>query len=448
MRVAIVGAGYVGLVTGACLADQGHDIICVDVVQRKVDQINAGEPPIYEAGLEPMLKRVVVAGKLRATTALDQAVIDSELTIIAVGTPFDGNQIDLRYIRQASEQIGTALASRPDYHAVIVKSTVVPGTTEDVVLPLLEQHSGKKVGRDFGVGMNPEFLKEGEGIADFMDPDRIIMGGIDDRTCDLLDALYACFPDAEKLRTTPRTAEMIKYAANSLLASLISFSNEIGNLCSSIGMIDVRDVLRGVCLDKRFSPILSDGTRITPAMSSYLEAGCGFGGSCFPKDVKALIEYGERQHASMQMLRSVIDINNDQPNRLIELIQKHYPVVEDKRIAVLGLAFKPGTDDVRESPALTLIRQLRLKKARLRVFDPVAMHTGRDELGDDGIEFTRSIDTCIDGAEVVVVVTRWPEFNRLPDLLAASGATPLVIDGRRMFNPDALARYEGIGLTR
>lgn len=446
MKVSIVGTGYVGLVSGVCLADKGHDVVCIDVVQEKVDRINAGDPPIYELDLEPMLKSLVAGGKLRATTDLEAAVLDSDLSMIAVGTPFDGEQIDLRYIRQVSEQIGAALAKKNGYHVVIVKSTVVPGTTEEVVLPLLEKHSGKKAGVDFGVGMNPEFLKEGEAIADFQEPDRIVLGGIDDRTIDALDSLYDCFPDAEKVRTSPRTAEMIKYAANSLLATLISFSNEIGNLCAAVGNVDVVDVLRGVCLDKRFSPILGDGSRIKPAMTTYVEAGCGFGGSCFPKDVKALIEYGERKHSSMQLLRSVIDINHDQPNRLLGLIDRHFDDLAGRKVAVLGIAFKPGTDDVRESPALTLINALRRRSARVSAFDPIAIETGKAELGTEGIEYAANIAECIDGADVVVLVTRWPEFAEVPAMLRASGANPLVVDGRRMIAKDSVPQYEGIGL--
>lgn len=447
MKVSIVGTGYVGLVSGVCLADKGHDVVCIDVLPEKVARINAGDPPIYEIDLEPMLKRLVSDGKLRATTELEDAVINSDLSMIAVGTPFDGEQIDLTYIKQVSEQIGKALAKKDGYHVVIVKSTVVPGTTEDVVLPLLEQHSGKKAGKDFGVGMNPEFLKEGEAIADFMEPDRIVLGGIDERTRDVLGELYACFPDTDKVRTSPRTAEMIKYAANSLLATLISFSNEIGNLCAQVGNVDVVEVLKGVCLDKRFSPIMGDGSRVTPSMTTYVEAGCGFGGSCFPKDVKALIEYGERKNSSMQLLRSVININADQPNRLIELIEKHYPNVKDKRVAVLGIAFKPGTDDVRESPSLTLVRELRNKGASISAFDPIAMETGREELGSEGITYAETMDQCIEGADVIVVATSWPQFRELPQMLQASGAKPLVVDGRRMFSASQLPSYEGIGLS-
>lgn len=447
MRVSIVGTGYVGLVSGVCLADKDHDVVCIDVLPEKVARINAGDPPIYEVGLEPMLKRLVAAGKLKATTDLETSVINSDLSMIAVGTPFDGEQIDLKYIRQVSEQIGKAIAKKDSYHVVIVKSTVVPGTTEDVVLPLLELHSGKKAGKDFGVGMNPEFLKEGEAITDFMEPDRIVLGGIDDRTRDTLGQLYDCFPDTDKMRTSPRTAEMIKYAANSLLATLISFSNEIGNLCSQVGNVDVVEVLKGVCLDKRFSPIMADGSRVTPSMTTYVEAGCGFGGSCFPKDVKALIEYGERKNSSMKLLRSVIDINDDQPRRLIELIEKHHPDVSGKQIAVLGIAFKPGTDDVRESPSLTLVRELRSKGAKITAFDPIAIETGREELGSEGIVYAESVEQCVAGAQVVVVATSWPEFKQLPQLLEAAEAQPLVVDGRRMFAAGELPVYEGIGLS-
>lgn len=446
MKVSVVGTGYVGLVSGVCLASKGHDVTCIDVIQSKVDQINAGDPPIYELGLEAMLKDLVASGKVRATTELESAVVNSDLSLIAVGTPFDGSAIDLKYIRQVSEDIGKALAKKDGYHVVIVKSTVVPGTTEDVVLPILEEFSGKKAGVDFGVGMNPEFLKEGEAIADFMEPDRIVLGGIDEQTIDKLDELYHCFPDTDKVRTSPRTAEMIKYAANSLLATLISFSNEIANLCTKVGNVDVVDVLRGVCLDKRFSPIMEDGRRVTPSMVTYVEAGCGFGGSCFPKDVKALIEFGERKESSMQLLRSVIDINLDQPNRLIELIKRHHDTVSGLKVGVLGIAFKPGTDDVRESPSLTLIRQLRDNGAVVSAFDPIAIETGREELGDDRITYTDSMETCIQDADVVVLVTRWPEFARLPELISKMPSQPLVVDGRRMINKSEVPAYEGVGL--
>ena len=234
MKISIIGTGYVGLVTGACLAEKGHRVTCVDIDTHRVAALNRAEAPIFEAGLEELLRRNV--GKtLSATTDLAQAVVDSELTLIAVGTPFNGAEIDLTYVLGAARQIGEALKRKGSYHAVIVKSTVVPGTTLRHVLPALEAASGKKAGQDFGVGMNPEFLSEGEAVNDFLFPDRIVLGGIDGRTLDLLEAVYAPFGDAPRLRTNPGTAEMIKYASNSLLATLISFTNELANLGAALG---------------------------------------------------------------------------------------------------------------------------------------------------------------------------------------------------------------------
>ena len=235
MRISIVGTGYVGLVSGACLADKGHHVICVDIDSTKVDMINRAEPPIYEDGL-PELLQANVGKTLFATVNLHEVVMDSEISLITVGTPFDGNEIDLKYIKMVSREIGEVLKEKDDYHVVVVKSTVVPGTTEDVVLPIIEAGSGKKAGVDFGLGMNPEFLREGQAISDFMYPDRIVMGAIDERSLAAQQEMYAVYEGVDKVATTPKTAEMIKYTANSLLATMISFSNEIGNLCPRGGL--------------------------------------------------------------------------------------------------------------------------------------------------------------------------------------------------------------------
>lgn len=443
MKVSVVGTGYVGLVSGVCLAHVGHEVTCIDLDQEKVDRINRGEPPIYERGLEELLQGLVGKG-LSATTDFDRAVRDSELSLIAVGTPFDGQEIDLTYIRQVARQIGEVLKTKPGYHTVIVKSTVVPGTTEEVVLPILEEASGKRAGVDFGVGMNPEFLKEGEAIEDFMYPDRIVLGGIDARSIDALDALYGAFPDTDKIRTSPRTAEMIKYTANSLLATLISFSNEIGNLCSAIGGVDVTEVMEGVHLDKRFSPILDSG-RVRPSSLSYIEAGCGFGGSCFPKDVKALITYGQDKDQPMSVLKSVIETNQAQPARMIEMAKRHYPSLAGRKVALLGLAFKPGTDDIRESASLAVIGQLRAEGAEITAFDPIAQHETEKHLGAGAIAYAETVEDCVAGAEIVMLMTSWPEFADLPARLA--GSDTLLIDGRRMIPAGAVPRYEGIGLS-
>lgn len=443
MRVSVVGTGYVGLVSGVCLSEKGHQVTCVDVDQTKVDKINKGIPPIYEVGLEELLQKNI-GQNLKATTDLRDAVLNTDLSLIAVGTPFDGNEIDLKYIRMVAEQIGTILKEKDGYHVVVVKSTVVPGTTDGVVLPILEQASGKKAGVDFGVGMNPEFLKEGEAIVDFMYPDRIVLGGIDERSRDVLAELYAMFDTVDQIRTSTKTAEMIKYAANSLLATLISFSNEIGNLCAAVG-VDTVEAMHGVHLDKRFTPILESGERVYPVSITYLASGCGFGGSCFPKDVKALIAYGEKMGNSMQLLQSVIDINAVQPYRMIELLKKHYPSLEGVKVAVLGMAFKPGTDDIRESPSLPVTRQLLDEKAIVSAYDPIARHEA-EKVFPEGVAFTDELEAAIADVDAILLMTRWQHFEKLPELVGGRDPQPLVVDGRRMLDKTAFARYEGIGL--
>ncbi len=445
MKISIIGTGYVGLVSGVCLAEKGHDVTCVDIDQSKVDRINAGQSPIHEKGLDELLAKCCGVN-FRATTDLRAAVLDSEISMIAVGTPFDGDEIDLQYIRAAASQIGAALKDKPSYHVVLVKSTVVPGTTSDVVLPLVEEASGKKAGPDFGVGMNPEFLREGEAVQDFLFPDRIVLGGHDERTLDVLEQLYQPFSNVDQLRTDPRTAEMIKYTANSLLATMISFSNEIGNLCASIPNVDVTQVMRGVHLDKRLSPILADGTRIKPSFTTYLEAGCGFGGSCFPKDVKALIAHGRKLGRGMSLLDAVVKVNLAQPDTVLDLLSRHFSDLDGVNVTVLGVAFKPGTDDIRESPALPIIRELLARKAKVKAFDPVARAEAEKYFGAGALDYADSLEDAVDGAQAVLLLTRWPEFERLPEVFAGRSEQPVLIDGRRVVAKDSVERYEGIGI--
>lgn len=446
MNISVIGTGYVGLVSGVCLAEKGLNVICVDIDRDKVDKINSGKSPIHEKHLDNLLKKQV-GQRFAATTDLEQAIDDTELSLIAVGTPFDGDKIDLSYIRKVSEDVGKVLSKKNGYHVVVVKSTVVPGTTDEVVLPLLEKHSGKKAGTGFGVGMNPEFLREGEAVEDFMSPDRIVIGGIDDRTVEMMQSLYEVFPDVEKVACNNRTAEMIKYTANSLLATLISFSNEIGNLCSSIKDVDVLDVMKGVHLDKRFSPILENGERIRPGMISYLAAGCGFGGSCFPKDVKALVAHGKNAGQTMQLLDSVIQINEKQPQQVISILERHYPELENKKIAVLGLAFKPGTDDMRESPSIPIVNYLKAKKASISTFDPVASDEAKKIFGNGQVHYSEKLEDAVSGADAVILLTSWDDFKSIDELISKERPEPLFIDGRRMLSKEKFSRYEGIGLS-
>lgn len=444
-RISVIGTGYVGLVSGACFAQIGHSCTCVDVDAEKVARINRGETPIHEAGLEPLLRRHV-GGRLTATNDLRRAVLESDITFIAVGTPFDGQRIDLGFIREAARQIGEALREKSSYHVVVVKSTVVPGTTDDVVRPALEQASGKRAGRDFGVGMNPEFLTEGVAVDDFMRPDRIVLGGLDERSIALQREVYAQFTGVPVIATNNKTAEMIKYASNSVLATMISFSNEFANLCATLGDVDVADVMTGVHAARYFTSMLEDGRRVRAPITSFLWAGCGYGGSCLPKDTKALVAHGAAHGEPMPLLEAVIRTNAQQPARLVGLLEKRIPSLAGARVAVLGLAFKPDTDDVRESPAFPVIRELLARGARVTGYDPVAGATARATLPAE-VSIAPSLEAALEGAAAVVLVTAWDEFLRLPELLAATGARPVVVDGRRILDKSRIERYEGIGLS-
>lgn len=443
MRISVIGTGYVGLVSGACFAETGHECICVDVDALKVDRINRGEPPIHENGLEALLRRHV-GTRLKATTDLRAAVLDSDLTLIAVGTPFDGTRIDLSFIREAARQVGVALRDKAAYHVVVVKSTVVPGTTDEVVLTELEKASGKRAGVDFGVGMNPEFLTEGTAVDDFMRPDRIVLGGIDARTIDIQRKIYASFADTPTLATNNKTAEMIKYTSNSVLATMISFSNEIGNLCSALGGVDVADVMQGVHMARYFTSTLPGGERVKAPISSFLWAGCGYGGSCLPKDTKALSAHGAAHGAPMPLLDAVIETNLRQPARMLAKLQAHFPSLQGVRVAVLGLAFKEDTDDMRESPAIPIIRMLVEQGALVTAYDPIATGAARPLLPGT-VAFADSLAAGVADAQAVMLITRWEEFQQLPALLKGRAAAPLVVDGRRMLAPDAFERYDGIG---
>lgn len=452
MRIAIIGTGYVGLVTAACFATRGHQVLCVDLDAERVAAINSGRPPFFEAGLDELLEQTV-PDRLVATLDLPHAVRSSEVTLIAVGTPFSGSAIDLGQVREAARQVGEALRDQDGYHLVIVKSTVLPGTTDSLVLPILEEASGKRAGVDFGLGMNPEFLREGQAVEDFMVPDRIVMGGIDDRSREIQEQLYSGFACPDVMRTGNTTAEATKYASNALLATLISFSNEIANLCSTLPGVDAEQVMQGVLLDKRWSPIvelpLNIGDRLRPGILSYLAAGCGFGGSCLPKDVRSLIAFGESQDSNMDLLRSTIAINERQPGRLIRRIEQRGIDFRDLKVALLGLAFKPGTSDIRETPALPVLRALLDRGSQVDAWDPAACEPFRDVLEEkerQSVTFHDELELAVDGADVLILMTSWPDLQGLPALLAGVSPPPLVVDGRRMLDPSSVERYDGIGL--
>jgi len=427
MKISIIGTGYVGLCTGAGFASLGHEVICVDISQEKVDMINSGKPPIYEKGLEEMLKQCIKNKTIKATTDLGYAVLNSQVSFIAVGTPSEKDgSIDLNYIKQVSADIGKAIKKK-NGHIIVVKSTVLPETTGSVVIPLLEKNSAKRAGSDFGVCMNPEFLREGMALEDFLHPDRIVIGEYDKESGDVLEKLYKDFK-APILRSDLKTAEMIKYASNSFLATKVSFINEIGNICKRLG-IDVYDVAKGMAYDKRISPL-------------FLQAGCGFGGSCFKKDLMALISKAVELNYEARILNSAIETNSLQPMKIIELLEKRLKDLKNKNIAVLGLAFKPETDDIRDTPAIDIIRALLEKGAVINAYDPKAEENMRKIFPD--INYCEDAGKALKDSDACLILTEWQEFKNLSDKDFDAMREKIVIEGRKVLNPDMVTDFEGI----
>lgn len=442
MKISIVGTGYVGLITGISLATFGNQVVCIDEDQKKILKINNGESPFYEPNINQLLKKVIKLGIFSATGNLSEGVAGSDVIIIAVGTPTTKNKIDLSYIKKASIQIGKALGKTKKYQVIAVKSTVLPGVTEKIVKPLIEKYSKKNIG-EFGLCMNPEFLREGSALNDALNPDRIVIGQIDEKSGKEFVKIYTRIT-TPKIFTNLQTAEMTKYAANALFATLISYANEIARISETIGKTDVTDVWKGVHLDRRLSPIYAK-KRIRPGVLNFILSGCGYGGSCFPKDTKALINFAEEQGIHSQLLKSVVDINKTQPHRVILLLKKALREnLKDKRIAVLGLSFKPDTEDTRESPALLIVEELISEGAKVISHDPMAQWKD--------IPKANTVREAIKDADAVVVVTAWDEYVKLsPRFFKQNMKNPIVIDARRIYEKNSFLsagiKYSGIGLS-
>ena len=391
-RITVLGVGYVGLVTGACFADLGNQVICLDVIPEKIEKLKRGELPIYEPGLEEMVQRNAAAGRLTFTTEYAEAISNAEFIFVAVGTPsgVDG-EADLKYIRSAVENIAAHLKS---YAIIVNRSTVPVGTGDSTAQTLIER--GKKQGVDFQVVSNPEFTREGSAVYDFLNPDRVVLGSVDLHAAEAVADLYRVFTKNLML-TDLRTAEMIKYASNAFLAMKISFINEIASICEKLGA-DVKLVAQGMGMDARIG-------------AAFLNAGLGYGGSCFPKDVKALTYMAEVNGLHPQLLRAVMDINRDQRRRVILHLRELLGNLRGKTIGLLGLAFKPNTDDIREAAAIDLAHMLSNEGANLRAYDPVAMDNAHQIL--DGVKFCNDAYQVAAGADAVVLVTEWNEFRQL-----------------------------------
>ena len=450
MKISIVGTGYVGLVTGLSLANFGHEVVCIDSDKNKISKINKSKSPFYEPGINELLEKVLYKKTFSVTENLEKSVLESDVIIIAVGTPTLNNKIDLSFVKKAAQQIGKALTKSKKYQVVAVKSTVLPGVTEETVKPILEKYSNKIVG-SFGICMNPEFLREGNALEDALQPDRIVIGQIDEKSGKEFAKIYSKL-SCPKIFTNLWTAELIKYTANSLFATLISFANEISRISESTNKVDVVDVWKGVHLDKRLSLYVGK-KQIRPGMLSYIFSGCGFGGSCFPKDIKALAGFAKMQKVDAKLIESVININKTQPHRLILHLKKAVGNdLKGKKIAVLGLAFKANTDDIRESAAFPVIEELILEKAKVVCHDPMVYKDSiPKQLANLNIALAKTVDEAVKNSEAVILTTGWDEYIKLtPKFFKQNMKKAVVIDGRRIYDKNLFASngviYKGIGL--
>jgi len=431
MKICMVGTGYVGLVTGACFAENGNDVICIDNNKKKIEQMQRGKPPIYEPGLDEMVKRNRREGRLKFTTNLKDAIKESVIIFITVGTPpHEDGSADLTHVLSVARKIGQAMN---DYKVVVTKSTVPVGTTEKV-REIIRQETDVP----FDVASNPEFLKEGAAIEDFMRPDRVLVGVDNPNVAELMKELYAPFVRTGKpiLIMDIRSSELTKYASNAMLATRISFMNEMANLCEKLGA-DISLLRKGIGSDPRIGP-------------SFLFPGVGYGGSCFPKDVRAIIKTAEEKGYELLILRDVERVNQRQKNILAEKVIKRFgKTLKGKIFALWGLSFKPNTDDMREAPSIVIINRLMKLGAKIKAYDPVAINEAKKVFGGKVVYGKRGYE-ILKGADALVIVTEWnefrePDFDKIKRLLK----TPVIFDGRNIYNPSKLKEmgfeYYGIG---
>lgn len=431
MKISVIGTGYVGLVSGTCFAETGVSVMCVDIDNDKIEKLKQGIVPIYEPGLETMVKNNIEKKRLSFSTSLSESLKDTDALFIAVGTPPDEDgSADLQYVLGVAKEIGKNL---DHYMVVVTKSTVPIGTAEKVRKAIQEEIDKRKVDIEFDVASNPEFLKEGDAIDDFLTPDRIVIGTDSDKAKQTLSRLYKPFV----LNGHPvifmdiPSAELTKYTANSMLATKISFMNDIANLCELVGA-DINNVRKGIGSDSRIG-------------NKFIYAGTGYGGSCFPKDVKALIKTSDENNHSLQILKAVESVNENQKSILFRKLNKHFNGdLEGKKIALWGLSFKPHTDDMREAPALSIIKNLVEAKAKIVAYDPVAMDESRRRLGDT-IDYAKDPYEALIDADALLLVTEWPEF-RTPnyDVIKKLLKNNLIFDGRNIFGLDEMKK---IGFT-
>jgi len=438
--ISFFGLGYVGIVTAACFASRGYEVLAFDVDKSKVDSINRAKAPIYEPKLDELIEKSVKNGNLKGVYDPNQAVLNSNITFITVGTPSkEDGSIDLKYVDSASKMIGEALKLKNDWHLVVLRSTVIPGTTNNIVKKNIEEISKKECEKEFGLCYNPEFLKEGSAVDDTFNPDRIVIGG-DEKSVKQLLNLYEEFynPLPPLVLTNAENAELIKYANNAFLAMKVSFINMISWICQKLPNGDVDVIAKGIGLDKRIGPL-------------FLKAGPGWGGSCWPKDLKALIKFSEKLDIKLPLVNATIEVNEKQPLIMIDLAKEDLKSLKNKTIAILGLSFKPNTDDIREAVSIKIIKKLLEEGANVKVYDPKAMDNMR-KIFEDKIVYSKSAIECIKDSDCAMLVTEWDEFKNLtPEDFLMNMRNPLLIDGRRIYDRKDFSKklkYKAIGLGK
>lgn len=429
--ISVVGLGYVGLCTAVCLAAKGFKVYGLDSDKARIESLRKGIPPFFEPNLDKYVKRTLRVKRFVPRNDYQNAIDESGFTFISVGTPSqqDG-RIDLSQAKQACRELGHALSEKTGWHLVVVRSTIVPTTTEKVLMPIIEAESGKRCGLDWGLCVNPEFLREGSAISDALKPDRIVIGEYDRRSGTQLQRVYRAFHGkaVRIIRMSLTNAELVKYWSNLFIAMKISFSNMLANLCQTIPSTDVKPVCEAIGLDKRIG-------------GAFLRAGLGYGGSCLPKDLRALSKFAEERGADNPLLTATITINENQPLKALLLGEKLVGNLSGKQVAILGLAFKPNTDDLREAVSIPLIRALLRRGATVITYDPFALENARRILGDS-VTYAQSALDCIKGSDLCILVTEWREFERLrPADFKNLMRQPAIIDGRRLFNP---SEFEGL----
>ena len=439
MKIAVIGTGYVGLVSGVCLASKGHMVTCFDSNKSTIETLNNGESPIHESGLKDLMIKSEKHVCFRILdSSSEKSLLDFDAILIAVGTPTVNGKTDLGQIKSVAVMMGRILKDSEKYVSIILKSTVIPGTTDSFFKDIVENESGKKLGQ-FGLGMNPEFLREGDAVDDFLSPDRIVLGYEDEGTLDVLREMYLPW-DCQKVELNSRSAEMMKYVNNTLLATLISSVNEYANIAREIGGIDFQKVMHGVHLDNRWSPLMEDGSKLFPKIIDYLKPGCGYGGSCFPKDVQALSALASEISIPSKIIDSVITVNDLQPNCMIKMLESKVVDLSNKHVLILGLAFKPETDDVRESVSLKLITILNDKVASLTAHDPIAIQNTKKLISPKvNLNYVEDWEVAVGKSDIVIIATNWSTYKSI-DKIAGSLSGKLIFDTRSLldsslFNP-------------